>query len=54
MAIVSPKAQTTRTRLLGIAIEGEAQVLLLDTPGIFAPKRESALTRLPCSRRAAR
>ena len=39
VAIVSPKAQTTRTRLLGIAIEGEAQVLLLDTPGIFAPKR---------------
>jgi GTP-binding protein Era len=39
VAIVSPKAQTTRTRLLGIAIAGEAQVLLLDTPGIFAPKR---------------
>jgi len=39
VAIVSPKAQTTRTRLLGIAIEGEAQILLLDTPGIFAPRR---------------
>jgi GTPase len=39
VAIVSPKAQTTRTRLMGIAIEGEAQILLLDTPGIFAPKR---------------
>lgn len=39
VAIVSPKAQTTRTRIMGIAIEGEAQLLLLDTPGIFAPRR---------------
>jgi GTP-binding protein Era len=39
VAIVSPKAQTTRARLMGIAIHGEAQVLLVDTPGIFAPKR---------------
>jgi GTP-binding protein Era len=39
VAIVTPKAQTTRTRLMGIAIEGEAQILLIDTPGIFAPKR---------------
>jgi GTP-binding protein Era len=39
VAIVSPKAQTTRVRLMGVAILGEAQVLLLDTPGIFEPKR---------------
>jgi GTP-binding protein Era len=39
VAIVSPKAQTTRTRLMGVAIEGEAQILLLDTPGIFEPRR---------------
>lgn len=39
VAIVSPKAQTTRTRLLGIAIEGETQIMLVDTPGIFAPNR---------------
>ncbi|TKD52868.1 GTPase Era [Sphingomonas baiyangensis] len=39
VAIVSPKAQTTRTRLMGIAIEGETQLLLVDTPGIFDPKR---------------
>jgi GTP-binding protein Era len=39
VAIVSPKAQTTRTRLLGVAIEGETQLLLVDTPGIFAPQR---------------
>ena len=39
VAIVSPKAQTTRTRLMGIAILGEAQILLTDTPGIFQPRR---------------
>ena len=39
VAIVSPKAQTTRARLLGIAIDGETQLLLVDTPGIFDPKR---------------
>ena len=39
VAIVSPKAQTTRARLMGIAIEGQAQILLVDTPGIFAPRR---------------
>ncbi len=39
VAIVSPKAQTTRTRLMGVAIHGDRQILLLDTPGIFAPRR---------------
>ncbi len=39
LAIVTPKAQTTRTRLLGIAIEGPVQLVLVDTPGIFAPRR---------------
>lgn len=39
VAIVSPKAQTTRAKLLGIAIEGDAQLLLVDTPGIFTPER---------------
>lgn len=39
VAIVSPKAQTTRARLLGIALEGEAQIMLVDTPGIFTPTR---------------
>ena len=39
VAIVSPKAQTTRARLMGIAIDGEAQMLLVDTPGIFTPNR---------------
>ena len=39
VAIVSPKAQTTRARLMGIAIEEQTQILLVDTPGIFEPKR---------------
>jgi GTP-binding protein Era len=39
VAIVSAKAQTTRARLMGIAIEGQLQILLVDTPGIFQPKR---------------
>ena len=39
VAIVSPKAQTTRARLMGVAIEEEAQLLLVDTPGIFEPQR---------------
>lgn len=39
VAIVSPKAQTTRARLMGIAIAAESQLLLVDTPGIFTPNR---------------
>lgn len=39
VAITSAKAQTTRTRVMGIAIEGESQMVLVDTPGIFAPGR---------------
>ena len=39
VAIVSPKVQTTRQRLVGIAIEGAAQLILVDTPGIFQPRR---------------
>jgi GTP-binding protein Era len=39
LSIVSPKAQTTRMRVLGIMLHADAQILLVDTPGIFAPKR---------------
>ena len=39
VAIVSPKAQTTRARLIGIALHEAAQILLVDTPGIFEPRR---------------
>jgi GTP-binding protein Era len=39
VAITSAKAQTTRARLMGIALENETQIILVDTPGIFAPRR---------------
>ncbi|HYE01068.1 MAG TPA: GTPase Era [Alphaproteobacteria bacterium] len=39
VSIVSPKVQTTRNRVLGIAMAGPAQVIFVDTPGIFAPKK---------------
>lgn len=47
VSIVSSKVQTTRTRVLGIAMFGESQVVLLDTPGVFAPKKtlEKAMVR---------
>jgi len=40
VSIVSPKAQTTRFRVLGIMMRGESQLLLVDTPGIFRPRRK--------------
>ncbi len=40
LSIVSPKAQTTRFRVLGILMRGECQMLLVDTPGIFNPRRK--------------
>jgi GTPase len=39
VTIVSRKVQTTRALLRGIAIVGDAQLVLMDTPGIFAPRR---------------
>ncbi len=39
VSIVSPKVQTTRTRVTGVALEGAAQIIFLDTPGVFAPRR---------------
>src|SRR5215813_12554670 len=39
VAIVSHKVQTTRTLLRGIATEGDAQLIFIDTPGIFQPRR---------------
>lgn len=54
LAIVSPRVQTTRTRLLGIAIEGSAQLLLVDTPGLFAPRRAIDRAMVHDAREAAR
>ena len=39
VTIVSRKVQTTRALIRGIVVEGSAQIILVDTPGIFAPKR---------------
>ncbi len=39
VSIVSPKVQTTRSRVLGITIRDQSQIIFIDTPGIFAPKR---------------
>lgn len=39
LSIVTPKAQTTRFRVLGILMHSDSQVLLVDTPGIFTPRR---------------
>jgi GTP-binding protein Era len=39
VSIVSPKVQTTRSRVLGICIQGDTQIVFIDTPGIFKPHR---------------
>jgi GTP-binding protein Era len=39
VSIVSPKVQTTRSRVLGILLRDRSQLVFVDTPGIFAPKR---------------
>ena len=47
VSIVSPKVQTTRRRVIGITLVGAAQIMFVDTPGIFAPKRrlETAMVK---------
>lgn len=39
VSIVTPKVQTTRSRIRGIAMKGTSQMVFVDTPGIFTPKR---------------
>ena len=39
VSIVTHKVQTTRTRIRGVAIEGAAQIVFVDTPGLFRPRR---------------
>ncbi|HEY1962059.1 MAG TPA: GTPase Era, partial [Rhizomicrobium sp.] len=39
VSIVTPKVQTTRMRVRGVALRGETQIVFVDTPGIFKPRR---------------
>ncbi|MEM1236023.1 MAG: GTPase Era [Pseudomonadota bacterium] len=39
VSIVTHKVQTTRARIRGVALEGDAQIVFVDTPGIFKPRR---------------
>ena len=39
VSIVSPKVQTTRSRVRGIVVEGNSEIVLVDVPGIFKPRR---------------
>ena len=43
VSIVSPKVQTTRRRVLGITVKDEAQLIFVDTPGIFTPRQSKRL-----------
>lgn len=45
VSIISPKAQTTRDIIRGVFIENNTQVVLIDTPGIFVPKKKRLLER---------
>jgi GTP-binding protein Era len=45
VSIVSPKVQTTRTRVLGIALHEGTQIILVDTPGVFQPREKSTMER---------
>ena len=51
VSIVSHKVQTTRARLRAIVMEGRTQIVLVDTPGIFAPRRklDAAMVGSACS-----
>jgi GTPase len=46
VSIVSPKVQTTRRRVIGITIQGSCQIMFVDTPGIFVPKRSRLETAM--------
>lgn len=45
ISIVSSKVQTTRTRVLGIVIEGTSQIIFVDTPGLFKPSSQDRMEK---------
>jgi GTPase len=52
VAIVTPRPQTTRRRILGIRSDSDAQILLIDTPGLHVPKKELNQRMVQVARRA--
>lgn len=52
VAIVTPRPQTTRRRILGIRSDPDAQILLIDTPGLHIPKKELNQRMVQVARRA--
>ena len=52
ISIVTPKVQTTRARLLAIALEGQSQIVFVDTPGVFAAKRPAERAMVDAAWRA--
>ncbi|HKN28974.1 MAG TPA: GTPase Era [Roseiarcus sp.] len=53
VSIVTRKAQTTRSTVRGVLTRGEAQIVFVDTPGLFAPKRRLDRAMVACAWRAA-
>ena len=49
VSIVTPTVQTTRMRILGVSIVGDAQLVFIDTPGIFTPKRRLDRAMVVCT-----
>jgi len=54
VSIVTPKVQTTRNRIIGIAMVDETQLVLIDTPGVFKPRRRLDRAMVDAAWRAAR
>ena len=48
VSIVTPKVQTTRFNVRGVVMAQPAQIILVDTPGIFKPRRRGSRSRCQC------
>ncbi|GJQ12630.1 hypothetical protein GpartN1_g4421.t1 [Galdieria partita] len=52
VAVVTPKVQTTRTKIIGIFTQGTSQLAFMDTPGIFAPKKRLERAMIEVAKKA--